>query len=330
MTLPCVITKNPLTGARNVGIYRMQKVDAKTAIIHWQVHKDAARDWRDSEQILEVAVAFGCDPVTTYMAGAPLPKYVDEFAAAGHLRGAPTELVRAKSIATEVPARAEIVLEGHVIPGDMAPEGPFGDHTGYYTPQEDFPVFHITTMTMRRDAIYPSIVVGPPPAEDAWMGKANERMFAPLLRLMLPEVVDYDLPVAGAFQHCAIVSLKKSYPGEARMVIHAIWGQGLLSLVKSVIVVDHFVNVHDYQQVFFHVCANVDPIRDFVLTHGPLDQLDHAAVHPCFGGKLGIDATHKLPAEGSPNWPDRILMTDDIRNLVDRRWETLGIQKGVG
>jgi 4-hydroxy-3-polyprenylbenzoate decarboxylase len=274
---------------------------------------------------LEVAVALGCDPVTTYLAGAPLPKHFDELAAAGYIHGSPIELVRCASISIEAPAYAEIVLEGYVTRGDTALEGPFGDHTGYYTPPEEFPVLHLTAMTMRTDAIYPSIVVGPPPAEDAWIGKANEKLFAPLLRSMLPEVVDYDLPVAGAFQHCVLISMKKDFPGHGRKVIHAIWGQGLLALIKAVIVVDDFVDVHDYQQVFFHVCANVDPSRDLIVTQGPLDQLDHSAVSHCFGGKLGVDATHKVPEEGPQMWPDRIQMNPDVQNFVDRRWETYGI-----
>lgn len=326
VTLPAVITRDPRTGSRNVGMYRLQKIDARSTFVHWQVHKDGAADWRGMGERLEVAVALGLDPVTTYAASAPLPKHIDELMLAGFLRGEPVELVRAKTVDLEVPARAEIVLEGYVERGDVGIEGPFGDHTGYYSPQEPFPILRLTCMTMRRDAIYPSIVVGVPPAEDAWLGKATERIFLPAVRMTVPEIVDYDLPVAGAFHNCVIVSIRKAYPGHARKVMHAIWGLGMLSLSKSVVVVDELVNVHDYEQVFFHACANVDPRRDVVLADGPLDQLDHASILPCYGGKLGIDATHKWESEGARPWPERIAMSDAIRELVDGRWSEYGIR----
>jgi 4-hydroxy-3-polyprenylbenzoate decarboxylase len=326
ITLPAVITKDPRTGVRNVGMYRMQKIDSRTTFMHWQVHKDGAADWRGMADKLEVAVALGCDPVTTYSASAPLPKHIDEFMLAGFLRGEAVELVKGKTVDLEVPANAEIVLEGYVEKGDVGTEGPFGDHTGYYSPPEPFPVFHLTCMTMRRDAVYSSIVVGPPPAEDAWLGKATERIFLPAVRMTVPEIVDYDLPVAGAFHNCVIVSIRKAFPGHAKKVMHAIWGLGMLSLSKSVVVVDEFVDVHDYEQVFFHVCANVDPKRDVMLSEGPLDQLDHAASMYCYGGKLGIDATHKWVSEGAREWPERIEMTQEVRDLVDRRWEEYGLE----
>jgi 4-hydroxy-3-polyprenylbenzoate decarboxylase len=326
ITLPAVITKDPRTGVRNVGMYRMQKIDSRTTFMHWQIHKDGAADWRGMGDRLDVAVALGCDPVTTYAASAPLPKHIDEFMLAGFLRGDAVELVKAKTVDLEVPANAEIVLEGYVQKGELGTEGPFGDHTGYYSPAEPFPVFHLTGMTMRRDAVYPSIVVGPPPAEDAWLGKATERIFLPAVRMTVPEIVDYDLPVAGAFHNCVIVSIRKAFPGHAKKVMHAMWGLGMLSLSKSVIVVDEFVDVHDYEQVFFHVCANVDPKRDVLLSEGPLDQLDHAASMYCYGGKLGIDATHKWANEGARDWPDRIEMTREVRDLVDRRWKEYGIE----
>ena len=273
-----MITKDPRTGTRNVGMYRMQKIDARTTFMHWQIHKDGAADWRGMGDRLDVAVALGLDPVTAYSASAPLPE--DDRRV--HARGLPARQRRsssssAKTVDLEVPANAEIVLEGYIEKGELGTEGPFGDHTGYYSPQEPFPVFHLTCMTMRRDAIYPSIVVGVPPAEDAWLGKATERIFLPAIRMTVPEIVDYDLPVAGAFHNCVIVSIRKAFPGHARKVMHAIWGLGMLSLSKAVVVVDEFVDVHDYEQVFFHVCANVDPKRDAVLADGPLDQLDHAA-----------------------------------------------------
>jgi 4-hydroxy-3-polyprenylbenzoate decarboxylase len=326
ITLPAVITKDPRTGVRNVGMYRMQKIDSRTTFMHWQIHKDGAADWRGMGERLDVAVALGCDPVTTYAASAPLPKHIDEFMLAGFLRGDAVDLVKAKTVDLEVPASAEIVLEGYVQKGELETEGPFGDHTGYYSPAEPFPVFHLTGMTMRRDAVYPSIVVGPPPAEDAWLGKATERIFLPAVRMTVPEIVDYDLPVAGAFHNCVIVSIRKAFPGHAKKVMHAMWGLGMLSLSKSVIVVDEFVDVHDYERVFFHVCANVDPKRDVLLSEGPLDQLDHAASMYCYGGKLGIDATHKWTSEGARDWPDRIEMTSEVRDLVDRRWKEYGIE----
>ncbi|MCI0633280.1 MAG: menaquinone biosynthesis decarboxylase [Actinobacteria bacterium] len=324
VTLPAVITRDPRTGGRNVGMYRMQKIDSRTTFMHWQVHKDGAADWRATGGRLEVAVALGLDPVTAYSASAPLPKHIDELMLAGFLRGEAVELVKAKTVDLEVPARAEIVLEGYVEAGDVGVEGPFGDHTGYYSPPEPFPVFHLTCMTMRRDEIYTSIVVGIPPADDAWLGKATERIFLPAIRMTVPEIVDYDLPVAGAFHNCVIVSIRKAFPGHAKKAMYAIWGLGLLSLAKSVVVVDEFIDVHDYEQVFFQVCANVDPKRDVLLTEGPLDQLDHAAVLACYGGKLGIDATHKWESEGARPWPDRIEMTPEVRQTVDRRWHEYG------
>ena len=207
----------------------------------------------------------------------------------------------------------------------MGIEGPFGDHTGYYSPPEPFPVFHVTAMTMRRDAIYPSIVVGKPPAEDAWLGKATERIFLPAVRMSVPEIVDYDLPIAGAFHNCAIVSIRKTFPGQAQKIMHAVWGLGLLSLTKCVVVVDEWVDVHDYDEVFFRVTANVDPKRDILLSEGPLDHLDHAPGTQFVGGKLGIDATHKLPEEGAREWPPEIEMSPEIRSLVEARWAEYGL-----
>ncbi len=325
ITLPAVITKDPRTGTRNVGMYRMQVIDRRSTFMHWQVHKDGRMDYLAADGRLEVAVALGLDPITVYAASAPLPKHVDELMLAGLLRGRPVELVRCRTVDLEVPARAEIVLEGYVQKGEEGMEGPFGDHTGYYSLPEPFPVFHVTAMTMRRDAVYPSIVVGRPPAEDAWLGKATERIFLPALRLSVPEIVDYDLPVAGAFHNCVIVSIRKAFPGHARKVMHALWGLGLLSLSKAVVVVDEGVNVHDYEEVFFRVCANVDPKRDVVVTEGPLDQLDHASTLPCYGGKIGIDATHKGPEEGARSWPAEIRMAEEVQRLVDRRWPEYGI-----
>jgi len=326
ITLPSVFTKDPQTGGRNVGMYRLQKYDARSTGLHWQIHKDAAADWREGAGRMEVAISIGSDPITAYSGSCPAPKHVDEMMVAGFLRGKPVELVQCKTVDLQVPARAEIVLEGYCERGELADEGPFGDHTGYYTPAEPFPVLHLTCMTMRHDAIYPSILVGPPPAEDAWLGKATERLFLPALRATLPELVDYDLPVEGAFHNCCIVSIRKAYPGHARKVMHAVWGTGLLSLTKMVIVVDEWVDVHDYGQVAWQVGANTDPARDVELANGPLDQLDHAPSLQSLGGKLGIDATRTWPGEGyAREWPEVARMSDEVRRRVDERWDSLGI-----
>jgi 4-hydroxy-3-polyprenylbenzoate decarboxylase len=326
ITLPAVLTKDPRTGTRNVGMYRMQVRDRSSTFMHWQLHKDGRMDYLATDGRLPVAVALGLDPVSCYSASAPLPKHIDEFMLAGFLKGSPVELVPAKTVDLEVPANAEIVLEGYVDTDEpLGTEGPFGDHTGYYSHAEPFPVFHVTAITMRRDAIYPSIVVGKPPAEDAWLGKATERIFLPAVRMSVPEIVDYDLPVAGAFHNCVLVSIRKAFPGHAHKVMHAIWGLGMLSLSKSVVIVDEWVDVHDYEEVFFRVCANVDPKRDVVLAEGPLDHLDHAPSRQFFGGKLGIDATHKGPDEDARPWPAEIVMSEEVRELVDRRWDEYGI-----
>ena len=326
ITLPAVITNDPRTGTRNVGMYRVQKFDSTTTAMHWQIHKDGASDWRGMGERMDVAIALGTDPATCYTASAPLPKHIDEFMLAGFLRGEPVELVKCKTVDLEVPARSEIVIEGYIEKGELRDEGPFGDHTGYYTPAEPFPVVHVTCVTHRRDPIYPSIIVGVPPQEDVWLGKATERLFLPAVRMTLPEVVDYDLPFMGAFHNLAIVSIKKAYPGHARKVMHAVWGTGLLSLTKGVVVVDDWVDVHDYGQVMWQVGANVDPARDVLLSEGPLDHLDHAPTRQFMGGKIGIDATAKLEAEGYVReWPDVIAMSDDVRALVDKRWAEYGI-----
>jgi 4-hydroxy-3-polyprenylbenzoate decarboxylase len=325
ITLPAVITRDPRTGQRNVGMYRLQVLGPRTTAMHWQLHKDGRADYVGSGGRMEVAVALGLDPVTTYSASAPLPKHIDELMFAGFLRGEAVEVVAGVGVELEVPANAEIVLEGYVERDELVEEGPFGDHTGFYTPPEPFPVFHVTAMTMRRDAIYPSIVVGKPPQEDAFLGKATERIFLPAIRATVPEIVDYDLPVAGAFHNCAIVSIRKAYPAQARKVMHAIWGLGLLSLTKVVVVVDAHVDPHDYAQVAFYVGANVDPARDLVLADGPADHLDHATTRQFVGGKLGIDATAKGIAEGARAWPPEIEMDEATRALVDRRWPEYGI-----
>jgi 4-hydroxy-3-polyprenylbenzoate decarboxylase len=325
ITLPAVITLDPRNGNRNVGMYRMQVLGPRSTAMHWQLHKDGRADYLFTEGRMEVAVALGLDPITAYSASAPLPKHIDELMVAGFLRGEPVELVKGVTVDLEVPANAEIVLEGYIDKDELTAEGPFGDHTGYYTPAEQFPVFNVTAVTMRRDAIYPSIVVGKPPQEDAWLGKATERIFLPAVKLTVPEIVDYDLPVAGAFHNLAIVSIKKAFPGHARKVMNAIWGLGMLSLTKGIVIVDEHVDVHDYAQVMFYVGANVDPKRDVVIGEGPLDHLDHAPTLQFLGGKIGIDATAKGPLEGTREWPPEIEMSPEIRELVDRRWSEYGL-----
>jgi 4-hydroxy-3-polyprenylbenzoate decarboxylase len=327
ITLPAVITKDPRNGRRNIGMYRMQVLGPRATAMHWQLHKDGRADYLFTEGRMEVAVALGLDPITAYSASAPLPKHIDEFMVAGFLRGEPVEMVKGMTIDVEVPAHAEIVLEGYVEKDEVSDEGPFGDHTGYYTPVEKFPVFHVTAMTMRRDAVYPSIVVGKPPQEDAWLGKATERIFLPAVRMTVPEIVDYDLPVAGAFHNLCIVSIRKAFPGHARKVMNAIWGLGMLSLTKGIVVVDEHVNVHDYAEVMFYVGANVDPKRDVTIGEGPLDHLDHAPTLQFFGGKIGVDATAKGPLEGTREWPPEIEMDTETRELVDRRWNEYGIDR---
>ncbi|MEW6545361.1 MAG: menaquinone biosynthesis decarboxylase [Bacillota bacterium] len=328
LTLPLVITRDPVSGKTNVGMYRMQVHDDRTLGMHWHVHKDGARHARalSPGERLPVAVALGGDPATIYAATAPLPAGLDEFLFAGFLRQAPVELVRAVTVDLEVPAEAEFVLEGYVEVGEERVEGPFGDHTGYYSPPEPYPVFHLTALTRRCNPVYPATVVGPPPMEDAWLGKATERIFMPLLRLLVPDLVDLDLPVEGVFHNLAIVSIRKRYPGHARQVMSALWGLGLLALTKVVVVVDEDVDVHDYRQVTWVVGTSVDPGRDVTVVWGPVDALDHAAPYPAYGTKMGIDATRKWPGEGQVRpWPARAEMSPEIRELVDRRWEEYGL-----
>jgi 4-hydroxy-3-polyprenylbenzoate decarboxylase len=326
VTLANIITKDPTTGGRNVGMYRLQKHSNRELGLHWQIHKDAAADWNEGAGRMEVAIALGTDPITTYCGSMPLPKHIDEYMVAGWLRDQPVEVVQAKTIDLQVPANAEIIIEGYCERGELRPEGPFGDHTGYYTPVDDFPVLHVTAITSRRDPIYPSIVVGPPPCEDLWLAKATERIFLPAVRVTLPEVVDYDLPFAGTFHNCAIVSIRKRFPGHAQKVMSAIWGTGLLSLTKAIVVVDEWVDVHDYNEVVWQMGANVDPAHDILMSYGPLDQLDHAARLKALGGKIGFDATAKWEGEGyTRGWPEVNRIPDDVKAAVDARWASLGI-----
>jgi len=329
ITLPMVFTKDPETGVRNCGMYRMQVYDERTTGMHWHMHKDGARHYRKAEAMgkrLEVAVAIGSDPATIYSATAPLPEGIDEMLFAGFLRQEPVELVKCETVDLEVPANAEIVLEGYCEPGERRIEGPFGDHTGYYSLQDEYPVFHITCITHRRDAIYPATIVGKPPMEDCFIAKATERIFLPLIRKQLPEIVDMNLPIEGVFHNIAIVSIDKRYPGHARKVMYALWGMGQMSFTKIIIVMDKDVNIQDLSEVLWRIGNNVDPKRDVVILEGPLDVLEHASPLPAYGGKMGIDATKKWPSEGFLRpWPPDIKMSEEIVRLVTERWKEYGL-----
>jgi 4-hydroxy-3-polyprenylbenzoate decarboxylase len=324
-------TKHPETGARNLGMYRLQQQDERTISLHWQIHKDSTSHAAIAERRggrLPVAIAFGCPPAVTYAASAPLPAEVDEYLFAGFLQKERVEMVDCLTVPLQVPATAQVVLEGWVEPGQRLPEGPFGDHTGFYTPVEPFPFMRVDVMTMRKSPIYQSIVVGRPPQEDGPMGKATERIFLPLIRLTVPEIVDYDLPEAGVFHNCAIVSIDKRFPKHAHKVMNAIWGAGLLSLSKLIVVVDKDCNVHDYSEVAWRAFGNVDYSRDVVHMTGPVDHLDHSSYEQFFGGKLGVDATAKLATEGyhrDGGWPQECVLDQATLELVERRWGEYGI-----
>ena len=330
ITLPLVITRDPETGVQNYGIYRLQVYDRNTTGMHWQTHKVGSRHYRLNQERqgkrMEVAVALGGDPASIWSGSAPLPPDMDEMTVAGFLREEGVELVKAKTVDVLVPAHAEIVLEGYVVPGEERLEGPFGDHTGYYSMQDPYPVFHVESVTHRHHPIYPAALVGRPPMEDYWMGKVTERVFLPTLQMVLPEVVDMNMPAEGVFHNLVIVSIKKEYPGQARKVMHGLWGLGLMSLAKIIIVVDHFVNVQDISEVAWRVTNNIDPAQDFVFTKGPIDDLDFASATPKFGSKVGIDATQKGPLEGRQReWPPDIIMIPEVKALVDQKWSDYGI-----
>jgi 4-hydroxy-3-polyprenylbenzoate decarboxylase len=330
ITLPCVTTKNPETGKRNTGMYRMQVFDKNTTGMHWHRHKGGAYHYHVAEKLgqrLPVAVAIGPDPAVTYAATAPLPDDIDEFLLAGFLRGASVELVKCKTVDLEVPANAQFVLEGYVDPGERRREGPFGDHTGYYSLADDYPVFHVTALTRREDPIYPATLVGPPPMEDCYMGKATERIFLPIIKKQLPEIVDMNLPLEGVFHNLCFVSIDKRYPGQAKKVMHALWGLGQMMFTKIIVVVDKNVNVQNTSEVLWRLGNNVDPKRDLVISEGPLDALDHAAQYPHFGGKIGIDATKKGPDDGHfREWPDSLRMDTGVKARIDALWGGLGIE----
>jgi 4-hydroxy-3-polyprenylbenzoate decarboxylase len=366
ITLPLVMTRDPKTGKRNTGMYRMQVYDRNTTGMHWQRQKNAAEHLRErlrgaagtgSERVnlmaltaggttaaedvssvpgvtltkvrndrMEVAVAIGTDPAMTFSAIVPAPPEVEEFLIAGFLRQSPVELVKCETVDLEVPANAEYVLEGYVELGELHSEGPFGDHTGYYTMPDDYPVFHVTAITHRRDPIYAATIVGKPPMEDAWMGKAVERIFLPLMKLTLPEIVDVNLPAEGVFHNLMIVSIRKSYAGHARKVMNGIWAMGQAMFTKCIVVVDEDCDVQDVAEVVLRTTNNIDPERDIQFTLGPVDSLDHASRLPNFGSKMGIDATRKWAAEGfTRQWPEMLEMRADVKARVDAKWGKLGI-----
>lgn len=327
ITLPLVFTRNPITGKRNAGTYRMQVYDDRTTGMHWQIHKQGADHFRRAgTPTMDVAVAIGADPATMFSGILPLPPDLDEMLIAGFLRQKPVEMVKCKTVDLEVPAEAEIVLEGHVRLDELRTEGPFGDHTGYYSLADQYPVFHVSCITHRKDPIYATTIVGPPPMEDYWMGAAIERIFLPLMRLQLPEVVDMHMPAAGIFHNLMIVSVRKAYPGHARKVMSSIWGLGQAMFTKVIVVVDHDVNVHDLNEVAWKALNHIDPERDFQFTLGPVDSLDHASRLANFGSKVGIDATRKLASEGfTREWPAEIKMDAATKARVDQIWKGLGL-----
>jgi len=330
LTLPLVFTKDPQTGQRNLGMYRLQVFDSRTTGMHWHIHKNGAENYKKHQiagKRMEVAVALGGDPATIYAATTPLPPGFDEILFAGFLRQQGVEMVKCLTVDCEVPAYAEIVLEGYVDLDEKRIEGPFGDHTGYYSLPDWYPVFHITCITHRWDAIYPATVVGKPPMEDCFLAKATERIFLPIIKFQLPEVVDLNLPLEGVFHNCAVVAIEKNYPGHAKKVMCALWGLGQMMFTKMIIVVDAHVNVHDMAEVWWRVFNNVDPKRDFLFVEGPVEVLDHASPFPAYGFKVGIDATKKGPGEGHfREWPDDIEMSHDIKELVTARWREYGFE----
>jgi 4-hydroxy-3-polyprenylbenzoate decarboxylase len=376
ITLPCVVSRDPKTGKRNVGMYRMQIYDERTTGMHWQRQKVGAEHYREALRRaasienggtgvparpagqspatnasaavdimartsggsilveanqprgkMEVAVAIGTDPAITFSAIVPAPPDVEEYLIAGFLRQKPVELVKCETVDLEVPASAEIVLEGHVHLDELRTEGPFGDHTGYYSLEDLYPVFHVSCITHRKNPIYSTTIVGKPPMEDGWMGKAVERIFLPLMRLTIPELIDINLPLEGVFHNLMLVSIRKSYPGQARKVMNAIWSLGQAMFTKCIIVVDEDVNVQDVGEVTLKVLNHIDPERDIQFTLGPVDSLDHSSRLPNYGSKMGIDATRKWPSEGFARpWPDEILMDEKTKALVDKKWKDLGLE----
>ncbi len=330
ITMGLVFAKHPESGLRNVGIYRLQVFDDTHTGMHIHPFHDGAvllREYAKRGQKMPVAVAIGTDPAIVYAASSPLPAKIDEMLFAGFLRNSPVQMVKAQTVDLEVPAAAEIVLEGFVDPKNVRIEGPFGDHTGFYSPAQEFPVFELTAITHRRDPIYQSMVVGYPPMEDTYLGWATERIFLPLVKVMQPEIVDYHMPAFGVFHNWLVVAIEKSYPYQARKVMCGLWGLGQMMLSKFIVVVDAGVNVKNLEEVMFHLAANVDPRRDTFTVEGPLDILDHAAPQCGAGSKMGIDATTKLPAEGHGRpWPEKLSLPKHILDLIETRWKDYGLE----
>ncbi len=356
VTLGVIITKDPQSGHRNLGVYRLQKYDNVTTGMHWHKHHDGARHFEDSRRQMEngsqpseppnygsffekelyekpgnrlpVAVALGCEPEVTYAATAPLPPDIDELLFAGFLKQNPVKITKCKTVNLEVPANAEIIIEGYVDQKDLRTEGPFGDHTGFYSLAGLFPTFHITAITHRNNPIYQTTIVGKPPQEDCYLGKATERIFLPMVQLLVPEIVDMNLPWEGVFHNCCIVSIDKRFPGHARKVMSAIWGLGQLMFTKFAIILDKDVDVQNLSEVALNVFGNTDPRRDMMFVDGPLDILDHACPIISYGSKVGIDATRKWASEGfDRTWPSPIVMTKEIDDLVQSRWAEYGFER---
>jgi 4-hydroxy-3-polyprenylbenzoate decarboxylase len=330
ITFPMVITRDPKRGIRNVGMYRIMKTGKRTLAMHWQRHKVGAAHWREMAERGEkmpVCIAIGADPPSMYSASAPLPPVVDEFLFAGFLRTAPVSLTKAVTCDLEVPAESDFVLEGYIDPSEpLVMEGPFGDHTGFYSLADLYPQVHVTAITMRKNPIFPATIVGRPPMEDFYLGHATERIFLPLLKTTIPEVVDYHMPAEGIFHNLVFVSIKKEYPGQAYKVMNAMWGQGLMSLAKVLVVVDDWVDVRNPQEAWWVALNNIDPERDVRFTMGPVDVLDHSSRTFTYGSKMGFDATKKLPEEGfNREWPDVIAMDDETKRRVDAMWSRLGV-----
>ena len=333
ITLPMVISRDPKRGIRNVGMYRVQYLGPNRLAMHWQRHKVGAAHWRDMAargETMPVCIAIGADPASVYSASAPLPPTVDEFLFAGFLRREPVSLARAVTCDLEVPAEAEFVIEGYIDPREpLVTEGPFGDHTGFYSEADLYPLVHVTAVTMRRAPVYATTIVGRPPMEDFYLGHATERIFLPLLKLTLPEIVDYHMPSEGIFHNLVFVSIDKQFPGQAYKVMNALWGQGLMSLAKVLVVLDKDVNVRDPHEAWWIALNNIDPQRDARFTMGPIDVLDHSSRAFTYGSKMGIDATRKWPEEGfTRNWPPLIRMDEATRRRVDAMWPSLGIRDG--
>jgi 4-hydroxy-3-polyprenylbenzoate decarboxylase len=330
ITLPMVFTKDPETDRPNCGMYRIHIYDKSTTGMHWHIHKDGARHYdkyKALHQRMPAAIAVGSDPAVIYAASAPLPEAVDEMLFAGFLREKPVEMVRCITSDIEVPANSEMVVEGYLEPGESRIEGPFGDHTGFYSAADEYPVFHVTCITHKKQMIYPATLVGKPPMEDCYIGKATERIFLPLLQLEFAEIIDMNLPKEGVFHNAALISIKKSYPGHAKKIIHGLWGKGQMMFAKLLIIVDDDVDVQNISYTAWRVLNNVDWKRDVVISDGPLDDLDHAASFPRYGSKMGIDATRKTKEEGmTRDWPDELFMSEEIKKLVDSRWQDYGFE----